>query len=116
MIQPPKYIRIIHITGITMVLAGILDPMEGSVVIGLGAALLAWHAYLQQNRAKVLYLMSASMIVWGVIRLFGLSTMGGFGGTSSLSVWWGLLIIPYPAGWLMLMVLLASQFSTRKKN
>jgi hypothetical protein len=116
MIHQPKYIRIIHIVGIAAVLVGALDPMEGSVVIAVGAALLTWHAYLTQSRMKVLYLMAACMILFGVFSLFGLSALGGFGGTSSLSIWWGLLIVPYPAGWLMVMVMLVASLISRKKR
>jgi ABC-type multidrug transport system permease subunit len=46
------------------------------------------------------------MITVGVIFLFYLSSLGGFGGNSSLSWWWGLLILPYPIGWLMDVIML----------
>ena len=36
----------------------------------------------------------------GVAALWGLSAIGGFGSTSGRSLLWGLLIVPYPAGWL----------------
>ncbi len=114
--QQPKYFRIIYIIGIAAVLVGSLDPMEGSVVIAIGGALLTWHAFLLQSRTKVLYLMAAAMITFGVCSLWGLSALGGFGGTSSINVWWGLLIVPYPAGWLMVMVLLVGNLIERKKR
>lgn len=115
MINHPKVLRTIRIVGIAALLVGALDPMEGSVVITTGAALLAWHAYLMTNRAKVLYLMAAAMVAFGVISLWGLSAIGGFGGTSGVSVWWGLLIIPYPSGWLLMMVLLVSNLLNKNK-
>jgi 4-hydroxybenzoate polyprenyltransferase len=31
--------------------------------------------------------------------LFGLSAVGGFGGTTGRSAWWAVLILPYLAGW-----------------
>jgi hypothetical protein len=33
--------------------------------------------------------------------LFALSAIGGIGGKSGHSMWLGLLILPYPVGWLM---------------
>jgi hypothetical protein len=30
-----------------------------------------------------------------------LSAAGGIGGRSGHSMWWGILILPYPAGWLL---------------
>ncbi len=113
MISRPKYIRIVQIIGISGVLVGALDPMEGSVAIAIGAALLTWHAYLLQTQTKVLYLTATSMIIFGVISLFGLSALGGFG-TSTVNVWWGLLTVPYPAGWLMIIVMLAGSLSGKK--
>ncbi len=41
------------------------------------------------------------LIAVGVAALFGLSAVGGIGGRSGHSMWWGLLILPYPLGWLM---------------
>jgi len=37
----------------------------------------------------------------GVAALFGLSSVGGFGGRSGHSMWGGVMILPYPLGWLM---------------
>jgi hypothetical protein len=33
--------------------------------------------------------------------MFSLSSVGGIGGNSGRSMWWGLLMLPYPVGWLM---------------
>jgi hypothetical protein len=41
------------------------------------------------------------LIALGVAAMFALSAGGGFGGKSGRSMWWGLLILPYPMGWLM---------------
>ena len=42
-----------------------------------------------------------SLIAAGVAAMFALSAVGGIGGRSGHSLWWGLLILPYPVGWLM---------------
>jgi len=47
--------------------------------------------------------------------LFYFSALGGFGGSSSLSWCWGLLIVPYPAGWLLSVILLIIR-AVKKQN
>jgi hypothetical protein len=42
-----------------------------------------------------------ALIAVGVAALFGLSAIGGFGGPSGRSMWWGLLLLPYPIGWVI---------------
>lgn len=88
--------------GIGMVV-GAIDPMEGSFLILLGSALLALGTYLGQAERRVIaYKVSAFVLVLiGVAALWGLSLVGGFGGTSGRSMWWGLLILPYLVGWNM---------------
>lgn len=41
------------------------------------------------------------LITVGVGAMFALSAAGGIGGKSGHSMWWGVLILPYPARWLM---------------
>ncbi|MBB3185927.1 phage holin family protein [Microbacter margulisiae] len=62
--------------------------------------------YLQHEPQWRCYLIAFLMIVFGVVFLFVLSWMGGFGGKSTLSWWWGTLILPYPLGWLLMIILL----------
>jgi uncharacterized membrane protein len=40
----------------------------------------------------------------GVGAMVALSVAGGIGGKSGHSMWWGVLILPYPVGWLMALV------------
>ena len=53
------------------------------------------------------------MMVFGVIFLFYLSSLGGF---PPLSWWWGILILPYPIGWLMLVTTLIVRAINPKKE
>jgi hypothetical protein len=101
-----KWTRIVWIIGIVALLAGSLDPLEGSVVIAIGSGLLAVSAFFKNDRHWKIFLATFIMIAIGVVLLFGLSALGGFGGSSSLSWWWGLLIVPYPVGWLANIVIL----------
>ncbi len=98
--------KVAFITGVVLLIAGALDPLEGSVVILIGSALIALSAWLTKDRHYKLFLTGFILIVTGVCFLFYLSSLGGFGGSSSLSWWWGLLIVPYPAGWLLSIILL----------
>jgi hypothetical protein len=82
---------------------GALDPLEGSVIILAGSGLLALGTWLgQQEKGLVVYrAWLFGMIAFGVIALFALSAAGGFGGKSGRSMWWGLVLLPYPVGWLL---------------
>lgn len=101
-----KWIRIVYIIGIIALIIGALDPLEGSVIIVIGGLLIALSTYLAKDRHWKIFLASLIMIIFGVIFLFYFSSLGGFGGSSTLSWWWGTLILPYPFGWLMSIILL----------
>jgi len=85
------------------VLVGALDPMEGSLVILPGSGLVLLGTYLSHSeRWLITYrLWVFFMITVGVAALVGLTIAGGFGGTTELSIWWGLLVMPYLIGWSM---------------
>jgi hypothetical protein len=104
--EKTKWTRIIYILGVIALLIGTLDPMEGSVVIAAGSVLLSLSTYMTDDRHWKIFAASTIMIVIGVSFLFYLSSLGGFGGNSSRSWWWGILILPYPLGWLMTIVIL----------
>jgi hypothetical protein len=101
-----NWIRIISIIGVIALIIGALDPMEGSVVIACGSALVALSTYLTHDRHRKIFLVAFIMILTGVFFLFYLSSLGGIGGTSNHSMWWGILILPYPIGWLISIVVL----------
>ena len=111
--EKPKWIRVIYILGVIALIIGIIDPLEGSVVIAAGSLLLALATFLAHDRHWKLFLLSLILICIGVFFLFYLSSLGGFGGSSKLSWWWGALILPYPVGWIMSIILLIVGF--RKK-
>ena len=98
--------HLIFILGVIGLLIGILDPLEGSVVIAVGSVLIAFAAYFKKDSHYKIFILISFLIVIGVCFLFYLSSLGGFGSTSKLSWWWGLLILPYPIGWLIAIILL----------
>ena len=92
--------------GVIALIIGVIDPLEGSVVIAVGSVLMAVAAYFKDDRHYKPFILTAVMIVFGVCFLFYLSSLGGFGGKSTLSWWWSLLILPYPIGWLIAIIVL----------
>ena len=98
--------RILVIVGAIAMLLGTLDPLEGSLLILPGSGLVALGMYLSgRNHRTVLYWTCAFILIAvGVGAMFALSAVGGIGGRSGHSMWWGLLLLPYPAGWLMALV------------
>ena len=91
--------------------------LEGSVLVALGAGVLAWVSYLAKEPHFKYYRVAAILIFIGVVALWILSAYGGFGGDTGRSDLWGLILLPYPAGWLMVLVLLFRRlFVPRKKS
>jgi len=113
--EKAKWTSVIYVTGIIALAIGILDPLEGSVVIAVGSILLALSAFLTHDRYWKTFMASLILIVIGVFFLFYLSSLGGFGGKSTLSWWWGMLILPYPIGWLIAIILIIVKAVKKKK-
>jgi purine-cytosine permease-like protein len=103
--------RTLVIAGGIAMLAGALDPLEGSVVILVGSGLVTLGTFLGNPERSLLvhWICIFALIAAGVGAMFALSVMGGFGGTSGRSMWWGVPILPYPVGWIMGMVSLAAR-------
>jgi len=95
--------RMLVIAGYIGMLVGAIDPMEGSLLILPGSGLIVLGIFVGQGGHKQIYyrLWVLVLVAIGVGALWGLSIVGGFGGESGLSGWWGLLILPYLFGWSM---------------
>jgi phosphotransferase system glucose/maltose/N-acetylglucosamine-specific IIC component len=93
--------KILLITGFIAMLIGIIDPLEGSVVILAGSFLLAISAFLGKSKHSLIIYLSFALIAVGVGLLFGLSAMGGVGDNTGRSNWWLLVVLPYPVGWIL---------------
>ncbi len=90
--------------GLFAMVVGALDPLEGSLLILPGAGLSALGGRLGNNRYRRAMYWSFGLMVLGVAALWWLSALGGFGGDSGRSVWWGLAALPFPVGWVMALV------------
>jgi hypothetical protein len=107
--------RVLFIIGVLALIIGVLDPLEGSVVITAGSILMTVAAFLRRDRHKKLFLALSLLIIIGVFFLFLFSSFGGFG-KGALSWWWGILVLPYPLGWLASVVLLVARaFENRQQ-
>jgi hypothetical protein len=104
--EKTRWIRITYIVGVVALIGGIIDPLEGSVVITAGSLMVALTTWFTHDRHRKIFLATTILIVVGVFFLFYLSSLGGFGGSSDLSWWWGTLILPYPVGWLIAVIVL----------
>ena len=95
--------RILVVVGSIAMLVGALDPMEGSLVILPGSGLVAFGTFLgQSERRWIAYRVWVFILIAiGVGAMWSLTRVGGFGGNSGRSMWWGLLILPYLIGWSM---------------
>lgn len=111
-----KISQILYIIGIIALIIGAIDPLEGSVVIAGGSVLIVIAAYLLKDTLRKLFLTSLVLILIGVAIMFYLSSLGGIGGSSSLSMYWGLTILPYPIGWLMAIITIIYKIVKRSKN
>jgi len=101
-----RWARILKVLGSIAMVVGTLDPMEGSLLILPGSGLVALGTFLAKEERRTLLYWGwvFILIAMGVAALFALSAIGGIGGTSGHSLWWGLLILPYPAGWLLAVI------------
>ena len=93
--------RVFLWAGFALMLAGALDPLEGSVVILAGSVVAAIAAWAGRARRRLLQIGAMLSIGVGVALLFGMSALGGVGGRSGHSIWWLLLLVPYPIGWVL---------------
>jgi purine-cytosine permease-like protein len=92
--------RILIVVGSIAMLIGAIDPLEGSLIILAGSGMVALGTYLGKSRHRILlyWVWVVILIAVGVGAMWVLSAFGGLGGTTGRSMWWGLVILPYPIG------------------
>jgi hypothetical protein len=92
--------RSLVIAGLVLMVIGVVDPMEGAVVILGGSVLVALGAFLSRTGSRI-PVTALVLIAVGVGAMFGMSALGGIGGNTGRSIWWLLLCVPYPVGWIL---------------
>lgn len=97
--------RILAILGLVVMLIGVLDPLEGSMVILPGAGLTALGACLGHSRFSRLLCWAFALVAVGVAAMFAISAVGGFGRERQYLTWWGVFVALYPIGFLMAVVI-----------
>jgi purine-cytosine permease-like protein len=95
--------RILVILGAVAMLIGAIDPLEGSLIILLGSGMVTLGTFIGRSRHRILvyWVWVFGLIAVGVGLVWGISAFGGLGGSTGRSLWWGLVILPYPIGWIM---------------
>jgi len=95
------WLRFLRIAGFIMMLVGAIDPMEGSLLILPGSGLIALSVFLGHEQRWIVFyrMLLFFLILIGVTALWVLTIEGGFGGDTGLSIWWGLLFVPYLLSW-----------------
>ena len=92
--------RVLGIVGLAGMLLGAIDPLEGSPVVLAGSGLAALAALLGRAKHRLLLYWALVLVAVGVGAMWGLSVLGGVGGSTGRSMWWGLLVLPYGIGWI----------------
>jgi hypothetical protein len=100
----PRLVRPLAIAGLAGLLVGAIDPLEGSVLVVAGALLATCGAWVGRSPHRRQLAWALGCLAAGVAALWSLSAVGGIGGASGHSNWWGLLLVPYPIGWVLTLV------------
>lgn len=97
------WVRALFPLGLACVVVGTLDPLEGSLLILPGFGLIAIDSIVRHGRFRRVLNWAFALVAFGVAALWIVSSLGGLrmgSGVGGLDPWWGLLIVPYPIGWL----------------
>jgi len=100
MIARNKWSRILVIVGLVAMVVSAVDPLEGSIVILAALGLVVIGELLTRSRHRLALYWSFVLVLSGVAAMWVMSAMGGVGGNTGRSLWWTLVLIPYPVGWL----------------
>ncbi len=93
--------RVLNVVGLTAMLIGAIDPLEGSFIILPGVAVVVLAALIGKSRHTTQLCWSFALVAISVAAMVVLSRLGGVGGNSGNSSWWAVVLLPYPIGWLM---------------
>ena len=86
--------------GLILMLLALADPLEGSIITVPGIGAVTVGAFLTRSRFRGQAYWAAALLVLGVATLWIMSALGGIGGDTGRSMWWAVLLLPCPVGWL----------------
>lgn len=100
MITKERGVKPLLIVGGIATILGAIDPLEGSLLILPGSLLVMLAAIIgQEEKTVTRYRVWTFILIFiGVASMWGLSAVGGVGGSNGLPWWWALLIVPYIIG------------------
>lgn len=96
--------RWLPVAALALTLLAVLDPLEGFPIVLIGGVLTVMAALQAQGFKLRLAATGLVLAVLGCAAMVFLSTMGGVGGGTGRSVWWLLVVAPYPAGVILFVV------------
>ena len=96
-----RWFRPLVLAGLTAMLLGAVDPLEGSIVIAVGSVLVALGTPRRESRVGGRVWLACVLIIVGVAALWIMSDFGGVGGSTGRSMWWLLVVAPFPVGWIL---------------
>ena len=103
-----NHARWLVVVGFVLMVIGVVDPLEGSVVVLGGSVLVAVGTTRSVTQSRLPFI-AAVLIAVGVSVMLGMSALGGVGGSTGRSAWWLLLCLPYPIGWILGLIGAASK-------
>ncbi len=71
--------NLLFLIGLIAMIAGVLDPLEGSIAIAAGIVLVTVMAFLMNDAFKTQFLIICILILAGVGAMFYISSLGGLG-------------------------------------
>ncbi len=100
MITQDRGVKTLLAVGGIATILGAIDPLEGSLLILPGSLLVMLAAIIgKEGKAITRYrTWTFILILIGVAAMWGMTATGGIGGDTGISMWLGLLIVPYLIG------------------
>lgn len=94
-----SWTRFLTVSGYIAMLVGAFDPLEGSLLILPGSALVAYGTYKSRGKNLKFRIWDFIAILFGFSAMWYFSSLGGFGGDTGRSFWLALLTLPLFIGW-----------------
>lgn len=100
MITKERGIATLLVVGCIATILGAIDPLEGSLLILPGSLLVMLAAFIGKEEKAITRHRAWTfvLILIGVAAMWGMTAVGGIGGDTGISMWWGLIIVPYLIG------------------